>query len=58
MYNGVKAMIHREKELMPKEIDVKVGSHIKTPDEITGFPLFPDGTHSLLMKHLTKDIWN
>lgn len=43
---------------MPKEIDVKVGSHIKTPDEITGFPLFPDGTHSLLMKHLTKDIWN
>ena len=60
MYNGVKAMIHREKELTPQvvEVDLKVGSFLKNADELTGFPIFPDGTKSLLFKFLTKDIWN
>lgn len=58
MYNGVKAMIQREKELIPKEEDVKVGSHLKAPEDVKGFPIFPEGTKSLLSKHLTKDVWN
>lgn len=58
MYNGVKAMIQREKELTPPEVDVKVGSHLKTSNELTGFPVFPEGTKSLLSKYLSKDIWN
>jgi hypothetical protein len=60
MYNGVKAMISKEKELMPKEEekDVEVGRHMKNPAELIGFPIFPQGTKSLLSKNLTKDIWN
>ena len=57
MYNGVKAMIAREKELTPLE-DFKCGSHLKKPEDVNGFPVFPDGTKSLLMKHLTRDVWN
>lgn len=34
-----------------------VGSHLKNPEEITGLPYFPTGTKSLLMKCLTRDIW-
>ncbi len=62
MYNGVKQMIQREKELAPKkevvEVDLEVGSHLKSPQELTGFPVFPVGTKSLLMKNLTKDVWH
>ena len=36
---------------------VKCGSHLKNPDDLTGFPIFPKGTKSLVSKHLTKDIW-
>jgi hypothetical protein len=70
MYNGVKAMINREKELAPKEEhkeehkkeeaahpDLKVSAALKTPVELVGFPIFPDGTKSLLSKHLTREIW-
>lgn len=59
MYNGVKAMIEKEKELAPKEEakDVKAGSHLKTPDDLTGFPIFPEGTKSLLSKYLNKEVW-
>ena len=72
MYNGVKAMIAREKELAgpssapkassaPKvnqaEEETKCGPHLKKPEDITGFPIFPPGTTSLLSKCLTKDIW-
>lgn len=57
MYNGVKAMIKREKELVPPEVDLKVGSHLKTAEDLIGFPIFPEGTKSLLHKYLTKDIW-
>lgn len=34
-----------------------MGSHLKTPEDITGMPYFPTGTSSLLQKCLTKDIW-
>jgi hypothetical protein len=37
--------------------DVKVGDHLKKPEEITGFPIFPEGTKSLLSKCLTRDVW-
>ena len=73
MYNGVKAMIAREKELAgpsrapaagasataaTTEEETKCGSHLKTPEDITGFPVFPAGTTSLLSKCLTRDIWD
>lgn len=28
-----------------------------SPDDLTGFPIFPPGTKSLLSKYLTKEIW-
>jgi len=58
MYNGVKAMIDKEKELMPKEVDIEAGSHLITTDDLKGFPIFPPGTKSLLSKHLTKEVWD
>lgn len=60
MYNGVKAMIKRELELAPKEEikDQKVGNHLKSWKELEGFPVFPEGTKSLLKKNLTKEIWD
>ena len=66
MYNGVKAMIAREKELgggssgaaATKEEEVKAGSNLKKADDLTGFPVFPDGTKSLLCKYLTREVWN
>jgi hypothetical protein len=66
MYNGVKAMIAREKELdgsanQPQpapEVPVKAGSHLKSATDITGFPEFPPGTTSLLSKYLTKEVWD
>ncbi len=57
MYNGVKAMIEKEKELAPPEQDIAVGSHLKNPEDLNGYPVFPEGTKSLLSKHLTKDVW-
>jgi hypothetical protein len=33
------------------------GPHLKTPEDLTGFPTFPPGTKSLLMKHLSKELW-
>jgi hypothetical protein len=62
-------MIQREKELTPKEEhkvapkedvshqDLKVSNALKTPNELNGFPIFPDGTKSLLSKHLSREIW-
>jgi hypothetical protein len=38
--------------------DVQVGSHLKSSDDLTGFPIFPAGTKSLLCKLMTRDIWN
>ena len=59
-------MIQKEMELMPKEEaksaadekDVECGSHLKKTSDLTGFPVFPPGTKSLLCKHLSKDIWS
>jgi len=71
MYNGVKAMIVKEKELgggaqptaaaggaAAAEEEVKCGPHLKKAEELTGFPVFPEGTKSLVSKFLTRDIWN
>ena len=68
MYNGVKAMIAKEKELGgggqaaasggAAEEEVKCGPHLKSPDQLTGYPVFPDGTKSLLAKNLSRDLWN
>lgn len=60
MYNGVKAMIQKEKELVPKPVavlDLKVSAALKSPNELVAFPIFPDGTKSLLSKHLSREIW-
>jgi hypothetical protein len=59
MYNGVKAMIKRELELTPKEEikDQEVGSHLKSPTELAGFPIFPKGTKSSLSKYLTRELY-
>ena len=35
-----------------------VGEHLTSPDDITGFPIFPDGTKSLLYNFLTQEVWN
>ena len=67
MYNGVKAMIEREKELRGPgqeeekkgdDSDIQAGPHLKKPEDLTGYPVFPAGTKSLLAKFLTRDIWN
>ena len=61
MYDGVKAMIEKEKELKaaskPAVQEVQCGSHLKKPEELVGFPKFPAGTKSLLMKFLTPEIF-
>ena len=60
MYNGVKAMIEREKELAGpvSTADIKAGPQLKSPDDLTGFPIFPEGTTSLLSKNLTREVWD
>ena len=71
MYNGVKAMIAKEKELgggaqpaaaastpAAAEEEVKCGPHLKKPEDLTGYPVFPEGTKSLLSKNLSRDLWN
>jgi len=70
MYNGVKAMIAREKELgggaapaqqpaaARQEEETKCGPNLKKPEDITGFPVFPPGTKSLLSKCLSRDLWD
>lgn len=35
-----------------------VGSHLKSPEEITEFPYFPGGTKSILSKCLTRQVWD
>jgi len=34
-----------------------VGDFLATPEDVVDFPTFPEGTKSLLMKHLTRQIW-
>ena len=40
-----------------KPAETVCGPHLKKPEELVGFPKFPAGTKSLLMKHLTPEIW-
>jgi len=67
MYDGVKAMIKREKELSGagagaasagKGAQVKAGPHLKCPEDITGMVEFPQGTKSLLCKYLTPEVFS
>ena len=62
-------MIAREKELSgadkneeekkgEDEKDIQAGPHLKDPEDLTGFPVFPDGTTSLLSKNLTRAVWD
>ena len=37
--------------------DVKCGSHLKSIDELTGYPLFPEGTKSLVSRFNTREVW-
>lgn len=47
--------VHKEE---PKPApDVLCGRHLKSPQDLTGFPTFPAGTNSLLSKNLTREIW-
>jgi hypothetical protein len=68
MYNGVKAMIKAENDLELKSIackdkthdhtkECKAGSHLKKPEDITNFPIFPAGTSSSLARFMTEKIY-
>jgi arginine kinase len=37
---------------------VNVGSHLKTAADLVDFPVFPEGTESLLKKCMTRGIWS
>jgi hypothetical protein len=41
----------------PDTEPVKVGSHLTKADDITGLPVFPEGTKSLLSKYITPQVW-
>ena len=53
-------MIDSEKALRPRPKTpepTQCGPHLKKEGDITGFPVFPPSTKSLLSKHLTKEVW-
>ena len=52
MYDGVKAMIAKERELANAAKAI-MSAALKTPDDLKTFPLFPVGTTSLLSRFLT-----
>ena len=63
MYNGVKAMIAAEKALggggsAPVAEPVQCGPHLVKPEQITGVPVWPEGTKSLVSKYVTADRFN
>jgi hypothetical protein len=64
MYDGVKEMIKKEKELQgvaskPAATgNIKAGPHLKKPEDITGFVEFPAGTTSLVSKYCTKAVYD
>jgi hypothetical protein len=37
--------------------DIKCGSHLKSIDELTGYPVFPEGTKSLVCRYNTREVW-
>lgn len=38
--------------------DVNLADKPKSWKDLTGYPVFPAGTKSLLAKYLTRDVWN
>lgn len=42
----------------PHHPDVHVDSQLGSWKDLTGFPIFPSGTKSLLAKYLTKELWS
>ena len=57
MYDGVKAMIAKERELATKAKAI-MSNDLRFFADIVNFPMFPVGTKSLLCKFLTPKIWN
>ena len=37
---------------------MQTGTHLKKPEDLTGFPFFGSEVKSLLSKNLTKDVWS
>ena len=35
-----------------------VGTELTKPEDIIDFPVFPEGTKSLVCKHLSKQVWH
>ena len=61
MYNGIKSMIEREKELMKAELklhSVTCGSDLKCPESLVDFPLFPEATKSAVARFNTREVWD
>jgi hypothetical protein len=68
MYNGVKAMIAAEKALggggsapaasAAAGANVECGPHLVKPEQITGPPVWPAGTKSLVSKYVTPALFN
>ena len=64
MYDGVKAMIAAEKALggggtAPAKASgsVECGPHLVKPEQITGPPVWPAGTKSLVSKYVTPELF-
>ena len=45
-------------ETSKKGARVMCGDHLQSPDDLTGFPQFPEGTNSAVSRNLTKAIWD
>lgn len=50
--------IHKTEPHEAEEVkETLCGSHLKSPEELVGMPVFPDGTKSSLSKNLSKEVW-
>ena len=65
MYDGVKAMIAAEKALggdgkvaAKASEPIQCGTHLVKPEQITGPPVWPAGTKSLVCKYVTPERFN
>lgn len=41
-----------------KSVDVQAGENLKEPTDITGFPIFPEGTTSSVSRFLSREIFD
>ena len=55
MYDGVKAMIQREKELPD---DTPCGSNLENHESLTGFPAFSEDIKSAVARFNTREVWD